>query len=465
MKVQIRNLGIVREADIDLKPLTVFIGPNNTGKTWVAYALGGILGLYGWGKYIDAYINSQVNADYHNVLASIQQEILEKGRAALDIVQFTDECLETYVNHVASVAKGWITAFIGVSPQHIKDFTIHFDFLRDKEEILERIKKSAMRTRYGFGKAREEALFNVSKEKDSHELRFFTSSLDESEEDLLHEDIQTFVARPVFRLMQRSIFRNTIIFPAERTTLVTLKFKIDSRELNENETYFSIDDAESPSPPQPVGYFLGMLIDLYRRGNTSQFADNDGMGQLAQILETNILQGTVDFSTPEPHPSREIMFQANDNTLLGISAASSMVKELAPLVLYLKYQAKKGELIIIDEPEMNLHPEAQVRMAEFLAIMVHAGLRVLITTHSPYIIDHLTNLMKAAKHEDKDTIRDLFYLKQEEAFISQDNVAVYFFDEGTAYNILENDGLINWQTFSQVSERVSQIFFDMDEVA
>ncbi|NJO07326.1 MAG: ATP-binding protein, partial [Chloroflexaceae bacterium] len=165
MKVQIRNLGIVREADIDLKPLTVFIGPNNTGKTWVAYALGGILGLYGWGKYIDAYINSQVNADYHNVLASIQQEILEKGRAALDIVQFTDECLETYVNHVASVAKGWITAFIGVSPQHIKDFTIHFDFLRDKEEILERIKKSAMRTRYGFGKAREEALFNVSKEK------------------------------------------------------------------------------------------------------------------------------------------------------------------------------------------------------------------------------------------------------------------------------------------------------------
>lgn len=34
-----------------------------------------------------------------------------------------------------------------------------------------------------------------------------------------------------------------------------------------------------------------------------------------------------------------------------------MVKELSPLVLYLRYLARAGELLIIDEPEMNLHPE------------------------------------------------------------------------------------------------------------
>jgi len=58
-----------------------------------------------------------------------------------------------------------------------------------------------------------------------------------------------------------------------------------------------------------------------------------------------------------------------------------MVKELSPLVLYLRYLALPGELLIIDEPEMNLHPEAQVKMIEFIAMLINAGLRVLVTTH------------------------------------------------------------------------------------
>ena len=45
-----------------------------------------------------------------------------------------------------------------------------------------------------------------------------------------------------------------------------------------------------------------------------------------------------------------------------MTVSSSMVKELAPLVLYLRYLAKPDELVIIDEPEMNLHPAAQVQI-------------------------------------------------------------------------------------------------------
>jgi len=58
-----------------------------------------------------------------------------------------------------------------------------------------------------------------------------------------------------------------------------------------------------------------------------------------------------------------------------------MIKELAPLVFYLRYLAEPGELLIIDEPEMNLHPAAQTQIIEFLAMLVNAELHVLITTH------------------------------------------------------------------------------------
>jgi predicted ATPase len=39
MKVTVRNLGVIKEAEVDLKPLTIFVGPNNAGKTWLAYTL------------------------------------------------------------------------------------------------------------------------------------------------------------------------------------------------------------------------------------------------------------------------------------------------------------------------------------------------------------------------------------------------------------------------------------------
>ena len=140
---------------------------------------------------------------------------------------------------------------------------------------------------------------------------------------------------------------------------------------------------------------------------------------------------------------------------------SSMVKELAPLVLCLRYLVKPNDLLIIDEPEMNLHPAAQVEIAEFLAMLVNAGLHVLITTHSPYIVDHLANLMQAAKHEDPDSIKEMFYLQRKEAFISQEKVSVYLFEDGTAKNIIREEGTINWETFGQVSDDVSRIYANL----
>jgi len=138
------------------------------------------------------------------------------------------------------------------------------------------------------------------------------------------------------------------------------------------------------------------------------------------------------------------------------------VKELSPLVLYLRYLAKPGELLIIDEPEMNLHPEAQVKMTEFLTMLINAGLNILVTTHSPYVVDHLANLIKANEVEDKESIRSEFYLKRSEAFISKDKVSVYQFDpQEYARKAIEDDGVIQWNTFGEVSDRISEIYFKL----
>src|SRR5262249_9275640 len=141
---------------------------------------------------------------------------------------------------------------------------------------------------------------------------------------------------------------------------------------------------------------------------------------LSYFLEKLVLNGKIDFSTPEPASGREILFHPKDCTSpLQISLASSMLKELAPLVFHLLYFAQPNELLIIDEPEMNLRPKAQVQVLEFLAMLVNAGLNVLITTHSPYITDHLLNLTKAKQHTQPEAIASRFFLQDQRAFLDE----------------------------------------------
>jgi len=190
-----------------------------------------------------------------------------------------------------------------------------------------------------------------------------------------------------------------------------------------------------------------------------QITDNPKIAdyvKLAEFLETEILRGNVDFDTSGLQ--KELLFQANENTKLEIPIASSMIKELTPLVLYLRYLAEPNDWIIFDEPEMNLHPAVQVELAEFLAMLVNAGLHVLITTHSPYIVDHLANLMQAAKHVNREDIKEHFYLERTDAFIHQKQVSIYLFEDGTAKNIVNEKGIIDWSTFGNVSSDVSDIY-------
>ena len=142
---------------------------------------------------------------------------------------------------------------------------------------------------------------------------------------------------------------------------------------------------------------------------------------------------------------------------------SSGIKDLIPLVLYLRYVAEERDLIIIDEPEMNLHPEAQIKIMEFLAMMANSGLNVITTTHSPYLVDHISNLTKAyeLKKDSKEKLEDKFKLKNDSCFIDSDKVAAYLFDNNTVKNIYKQDDLVDWDTFGNVSDYVSNLYFDL----
>jgi len=69
------------------------------------------------------------------------------------------------------------------------------------------------------------------------------------------------------------------------------------------------------------------------------------------------------------------------------------IRSLLQLSRYLKHQARVGDLVIIEEPELNLHPKNQRRIARLLASLVNCGLKIMITTHSDYILREFNNLI------------------------------------------------------------------------
>ena len=79
-----------------------------------------------------------------------------------------------------------------------------------------------------------------------------------------------------------------------------------------------------------------------------------------------------------------------------------MVTEMIPVALYLRHQVQAGETIIIEEPEAHMHPAMQVRLAAALAKIVDAGMRVIVTVHSDWILSALANICRMADLPDKD---------------------------------------------------------------
>lgn len=487
MKITLHNLGVIKEAEIDLKPLTIFVGPNNAGKTWLAYTLAGIFGRYGFRKYWQAYIEDEFPGAYPPLDLAVKQ-VINAGNAAIDLVQFAEEYAEIYFNNIAHYAQHWMPEFMSTQAASFENLNISIDLAEAKTDILKRILNYTLRSEISGGQ--QKPLLSIRKKRGETMLFIYTSteyaslehtSTEEQVSTQLPSDtVKELLVSTILQALHRSLYPDVRVLPTERTTFITFPFQ-RSRRMNRGLSMLkekSPQDVKAKTMIGPVNSFLDMIQATFveepiekdsRKEDAKSNPRINQYIQLAQLLEQSILSGAVNFSQSELDytdqsnldPSREILFQPSQNTKLEISIASSMVKELSPLVLYLRYLAKPGELLIIDEPEMNLHPEAQAKIIEFLAILANVGLNILITTHSPYVMDHLANLMKAREHADRETISKEFYLQRTDAFISKAEVAVYLVEDRQTKNALDEEGVIQWSTFGEVSDRISDIYFKL----
>jgi predicted ATPase len=118
---------------------------------------------------------------------------------------------------------------------------------------------------------------------------------------------------------------------------------------------------------------------------------------------------------------RDKVYLSNKKALPLSQTASGFQAEI-PLYVILEYfSSKEPNFFAIEEPELNLYPETQKKLVEYIVEKcTHKNNRLVITTHSPYILTALNNLIP-------------------EKWLDFERVGVYSIKNGTALNLMDDE--------------------------
>ncbi len=465
MIIRFYNLGKIKETALDLHPLTVIIGPNNSNKTYIAYSLYGL-----WQAqrnpstaFVEV-INSAFRNAKHNILnIPIDQVLWEHFQANSNRVckQFVDD-LPNYFQD----SRGRLFADTQLR------LALSFD------EFASALSRLTAHTLDMLGWH-----FNMRVEKGAFEIGYSPSSEGRmAGAEAPDKAALEFSARMGARFMLSSailmlLFSQPFLLPAERNAFViTYKMLANRRytalregvrqafgsRVSPQRQLDLLRESGEVRYPQPVEDFLDFLTDVEaaKPPNTrSPFA------KLADTIEHSIQNANRTRYRPTALGGKEIITQVEKGLDIDLYNASSSIKQLAPLLLYLRYRAGENDLLIIDEPEMNLHPESQAKLLEALAMLVNHGVNVLLTTHSPYLMAHLNNLAQAGDTSQAVRNRQAksLYLKNPDSLLRMDQVSAYEMRDNQLHSLKDPDYGIRWDTLSDVSADLQQKYFAIYE--
>ena len=261
----------------------------------------------------------------------------------------------------------------------------------------------------------------------------------ESNDDKLLYAIVIALADATFQMIVRSwsSVAGSVYFPAARTGILT-SHKLMTDSLITNAHRVGVDAQPGIAYHKVAREFLRMINLTARDLSTRRHREPDpvstSLESVAELLEESVICGRIEALDSQWGPPDFVYHPYGQMTIrLPMFRSSSMVTEVAPIVHFLRTHVRMGDLLVVEEPEAHLHPAAQQKMAAALAYMVRIGLRVLVTTHSHYIVEQLGALVNAGAEtvDPEERARRLKLLGREidrGLYLKQEEVAVYEFE-------------------------------------
>ena len=419
------NIGPITDAELELGDLTIIAGLNNTGKTYLVYTLYGFLKT--WEDWPGAALlaaraptRTRVRwAARYPVFEQITEQIKANGQAEfrVDSGALNRERNSALNALTRRFSQGHIAEVFSSSP--------------------EKFESASITAKLGAGWNAPPVMHSVEPE-DTPSIRYDGTSLfviaDDSEEKRRHPLV---LGRRLWHLYLRFLLpelpSDPLVLSAERLGISLFYRELDRKKSQLVDLLQKYGDRESKDPDFPFH-----LIDERSSRYALPIKDNidytrsipDLRKQKSEVYDDGFFRDIRRMMGGYYTASRDaIEFRSvargERRFSIPLHLASSSARGLSDLYFFLRHVAKKNHLIIIDEPESHLDTQNQRLLARLVARLVHTGLKVLLTTHSDYLVKELNNLIMLNSRFDKraSVMRRLGYAKDD--YIAPERIRAY----------------------------------------
>lgn len=449
MKLHLQHFGPIQDATIDLtKKIYVFVGYNNSGKTYLSQLIWSIFSEDTLQRFTKRVTTLGNPAHKLELTASLLDSVT---------TQFAEFMVQDILPEVFNDSRG---EFIGGN-QLILDFQYAIE---TAEQLQVELHYPSLTSQGG--------LIRIVKHKGSRTIEAHNGIptpvqwIDCITRLLFH---QTVGQAPLF------LPANRIFFPAFYKYLFQLEREDKQRMETEMSRLFRLLQSDTEELQQAMKTVIEAFQSPYTAPtntlfkkmyelNTHSVAKNHYRDLL--LILNELLGGDIVMRTVEGLGIVEFRLKLNKQAQdLPMFLASSSANQLTTLYLYLKYWAEKhNNFLIIDEPEENLHPGNQVKLSNLLIKFAteHQN-RVLINTHSPLMVENINNyvymniLRERIGQDVRDIIRQNHLKVDPDIRLTREELGVYFFKRGKVTD-LESESTdfgIHFRDFYRVSRELS----------
>ena len=459
----IEDFGKLKTAKVTLGGCSVFIGNNNSGKTYIMQLLYGVM------KNLPKYLkDTEICGTY---LQELQTQT-ETGSIIIDAS--SGGWMEQFINAVLQKYKEQIVLDTFYEPLEIGSIQIQL-FIEEQERYEYLIYDPGNPEAYSSGvfeqlpddsKRAVERLIQKNAAVLSKDMLCLLIPIHLSEQGKEPAQYYPVVAK---RWLPSVLVRLTVDFfingsldqlflPASRTGLLMLYKEYFAAKTDEA-VRLSVDGSLYPNSKkmgitQPVYDFLRFMQTFGLHG------DADVNSGLIRFLEEHLIEGKILIDL-----RNQPVYQAQGaKRELPLYLSSSMINELMP-VLYVLQSAEQPKYLVWDEIETSLHPQKQMELARLLSRMSNAGFSMAVSTHSDTMAAKINNLCLLSFSQLLNGKR-VEILKQtglSEADLFQDQIHVYQFENDSSgrsfVRELDYDEVTGYQ-FTLFQDSVEKLFHE-----
>ncbi len=381
MKFRIEKLGRLDEAELEVADLTVICGENNSGKTYATYAVYGFLRMW-----------AESPMAPHPLAVSTASALPQTGVQRVDLIRDLLPTAKDYFDEMSRLYNQKLSQVFASREDYFAGTVVHFtpdEVLPDVSPEYNHAVKVGSATALIFSKAAGDSMLEITRPSglDKPVPTYAVANLiDDVFRKLLWSQMVPEVHISSTERTGAAVFHRSLNFARDKAldALAQMEAKRQQHDSAAFVTQLFLDHrSDYPLPVEDNVKLLGSLERISK--NNGEIAQH-----FPEILAA--FDGIVGGSYKS---TKEGVYYVpkGSKSRLTMAEASSVVRSLLDFSFYLRHVLKPGDLLIMDEPEMSLHPKNQRLLTRLLARLVNAGVRVFITTHSDYIVRELNVLI------------------------------------------------------------------------